>query len=452
MLFTEIKLIEPIQKALVKSGYITATPIQEKAIPYILEGKDVFGIAQTGTGKTAAFTLPVLQLMHLQNKKLYTARTLILAPTRELAAQIGESISEYGSFTHFKKTVIFGGVGQLNQEKELQRGVDIIIATPGRLLDLIEQGHVKLQTIEFLILDEADRMLDMGFINDVKKIIVKLPKKRQSLFFSATMSKSVMELANNFLINPVKVEVNPESSTVEKIEQGVYFVDKDEKDKLLLDIIKPKKINTVLIFTRTKHKANRLSDFLCRNNIKSDAIHGNKSQPQRVAALNNFKSGAIKALVATDIAARGIDIDNISIVVNYELPIDPESYVHRIGRTARAGSDGIAYSFCSNDERDYLRDIEKLIKRTIPVIKHDRHSNFAQNAVGKDARPAPKGQQRDGRGGIGDGRHSSNKSKKKSFKKSEIRTNFDKNKNSSNSFENNSNKNKRSHKFKQNNN
>lgn len=432
MLFTEIKLIEPIQKALVKSGYITATPIQEKAIPKILEGKDVFGIAQTGTGKTAAFTLPILQLMHNQNKKLFTPRTLILAPTRELAAQIGESISEYGSFTHFKSTVIFGGVGQGAQEQALKRGVDIIIATPGRLLDLVEQGHVKLQTIEFFILDEADRMLDMGFINDVKKIIAKLPKKRQSLFFSATMSKSVMELANNFLINPIKVEVTPESSTVEKIEQGVYFVDKDDKDKLLLDIIKPKRITTVLIFTRTKHKANRVSDFLCKNNIKSDAIHGNKSQPQRVAALNNFKSGAIKALVATDIAARGIDIDNISIVVNYELPVDPESYVHRIGRTARAGNDGIAYSFCSNDERDYLRDIEKLIKRTVPVIKHDRHSNFAENAVGKDARPLPKGQQRDGRHGTGEGRdkHAQNKAKK-SFKKSGIRTNFDKNKDSS---------------------
>jgi len=440
MLFTEIKLIEPIQKALVKSGYVSPTPIQEKAIPKILEGKDVFGIAQTGTGKTAAFTLPILQLMFNSNKRLNTPRTLILAPTRELAAQIGDSIREYGSFTHFRQTVIFGGVGQGAQEQALGRGVDIIIATPGRLLDLIEQGHVKLQTIEFLILDEADRMLDMGFITDVKKIIAKLPKKRQSLFFSATMSKSVMELANTFLQNPVKVEVTPESSTVEKIEQGVYFVDNVEKDKLLLNIIKPKKINSVLIFTRTKHKANKIAEFLCRNNIKADAIHGNKSQPQRVTALNNFKSGFIKALVATDIAARGIDIDNISLVINYELPIEPESYVHRIGRTARAGQEGIAYSLCCAEERDYLRSIEKLIKRTIPVMEHDRHSNFAQNAFGKDAKPSKdKNKQRGGRqqgGGSAGQKHEQNKAKK-SFK-----TNFNKNKDSSKSTEDNKHKKK----------
>lgn len=481
MLFTEINLIEPIQKALVKSKYVTATPIQSQAIPHILAGKDLFGIAQTGTGKTAAFTLPILQLMFNQNRRLNTPRTLILAPTRELAAQIGESINEYGAFTKFRQTVIFGGVGQYAQEKSLQRGVDIIIATPGRLLDLIEQGHVNLSTIEFFILDEADRMLDMGFINDVKKIIAKLPKKKQSLFFSATMSNTVLDLAKNFLNNPIKVEVTPQATTVQKIEQGVYFVDKDDKDKLLFEIIKPKRITSVLVFTRTKHKADRICEYLRRNNIKSDAIHGNKSQPQRVNALNNFKTGEIKALVATDIAARGIDIDNISHVINYELPVDPESYVHRIGRTARAGQDGIAYSFCSADERDYLRDIERLIKRQLPVMEHDRHSNFAENATGKDARPLPKGKQRDGArsgmrdsrnkssGGNGNGAKSSGNRDKKSNKpkgnvsgnkeNSNSNSSSTSNKPKQNNFkskfsksEEGSDKNKRFHKFKQNNN
>ena len=417
MKFTEIKLIEPIQKALVKTGYVTATPIQERAIPKILEGRDLFGIAQTGTGKTAAFTLPILQLMHNQNKKFDSPKTLILAPTRELATQIGESVCEYGSFTRFRHTVIFGGVKQFSQEKALKRGVAIIIATPGRLLDLLQQGIVDLSAIEYFILDEADRMLDMGFINDIKKIVKKLPVDKQTLFFSATMSKPISKLAHQFLTNPEKVEVAPESTTIEKIEQGLYFVDKKNKDKLLLDIIKPKHIKSVLVFTRTKHKSDKIVRFLNQNNINSGAIHGNKSQAQREKALNGFKDGKIKVLVATEIVARGIDIDNISHVINYELPNEPESYVHRIGRTARAGTSGIAYSFCTADERDYLREIEKTIKMTIPVIKHNRHCDFAQNAKGKDAKPIPKSQLHNRRG-------SSKKSFSDGQKKSYSKKNF----------------------------
>ncbi len=393
MLFKDIKLIEPIQKALVKSGYVTATPIQAQAIPSVLEGRDLFGIAQTGTGKTAAFTLPILQLMHNDYKKPNRVRTLILAPTRELAAQIGESIGEYGSFTKFRHTVIFGGVKQGPQEQAINRGVDIIIATPGRLLDLMQQRIITLNDIDYFVLDEADRMLDMGFISDIRKIVAKLPTKRQTLFFSATMSQEIQNLANKFLINPLKVEVTPQATTIEKIDQGLYFVDKDDKNQLLLDIMKTKNVTSALIFTRTKHKSNKVAEFLNKNNIIAEAIHGNKSQAHRVKTLSNFKSGKIKALVATEIVARGIDIDNISHVINYEIPNEPESYVHRIGRTARAGSEGIAFSFCSAEERNYLTEIEKLIKIRIPVINHSKHSNFAQNAKGSDAKPAPKVQQ-----------------------------------------------------------
>lgn len=390
MKFIDIKLIEPIQKALVKNGYINPTPIQEKAIPKILEGKDLFGIAQTGTGKTAAFTLPVLQLMYNQSKSSTQPRTLVLAPTRELAAQIGDSFQNYGSFTKFKHTVIFGGINQSSQENALSRGVDIIIATPGRLLDLLNQGFVNLNNIEYFILDEADRMLDMGFINDIKKIIKKLPKERQSLFFSATMSTNISSLAKTFLKNPERVEVTPQATTIEKIKQGLYFVDKENKDQLLLEIIGLDEVKSALVFTRTKHKANKIAKFLSDNKIPSEAIHGNKSQPQRERALNNFKSGKNKVLVATEIVARGIDIDEISHVINYEIPNEPESYVHRIGRTARAGTKGIAYSFCSADERNYVNEIEKIIKQKIPIINHKKHSNFAQNAKGSDAKPIPK--------------------------------------------------------------
>lgn len=392
MLFKDIKLIEPIQKALVKSGYTKATPIQERAIPQILEGKDLFGIAQTGTGKTAAFTLPILQLMHKQNKTSKLPRTLILTPTRELAAQIGDNIKDYGAFTNFKQTVVFGGVAQGPQEKAIRRGCDIIIATPGRLLDLVEQKIIDLSTIEFLILDEADRMLDMGFINDVKKIMSKMPKKKQTLLFSATMSKTITELANKFLRDPQTVKIKPEATTIEKIEQGLYFVDKNDKDRLLLNIIKPKNIKSVLVFTRTKHKANKIAKFLTQNGIGAEAIHGNKSQNQRTETLSNFKSARLKVLVATEIVARGIDIDNISHVINYEIPNEPESYVHRIGRTARAGTRGIAYSFAAADERHYVHEIEKIIKKSIPILDHDRHSETAQNARGADAKPIPKQQ------------------------------------------------------------
>ncbi len=393
MLFKDIKLIEPIQKALVKTNYVEATPIQAKSIPYILDGHDLFGIAQTGTGKTAAFTLPILQLMYeKEGNTKGKIKTLILAPTRELAAQIGVSIIEYGSFTKFNSTVIFGGVAQQPQEKSLARQPQIVIATPGRLLDLMNQKKIDLSSIEYFILDEADRMLDMGFINDVKKIVSKLPTKKQSLFFSATMSKTISDLGKKFLKNPKRVEVAPEATTIEKINQALYFVDTKNKDKLLQDLIIKNNIKTGIVFTRTKHKSNKIAKFLNQNNIRSEAIHGNKSQSQRTNALNDFKAGKIRILVATEIVARGIDINDISHVINYEIPNEPESYVHRIGRTGRAGKSGIAFSFCAADERDYIRSIEKIIDMKIPVIEHELHSNTAQFAKGKDAKPLPKGQ------------------------------------------------------------
>lgn len=392
MLFKDINLIEEIQKALTKSGYVTATPIQAQAIPHILNKSDLLGIAQTGTGKTAAFTLPILQLMFNDKKPGNNPRTLILAPTRELAAQIGESIREYGAFTGFRSTVIFGGVAQEPQVKALCRGIDIVVATPGRLLDLLQQRLVNLNFVEFLVLDEADRMLDMGFINDVKKIIAKLPTKKQTLFFSATMSKPISDLSRSILVNPKRVEVTPESKTIDKIEQGLYYVDTEEKNNLLLEMLNKKDVKSALVFTRTKHKANKIATILSKNGIPAEAIHGNKSQNSRTKTLNDFKSGRLKVLVATEIIARGIDIDNISHVINYEIPNEPESYVHRIGRTARAGTTGVAYSFCAADERDYIREIENIIKMEIPVVMHKKHSEFAQNATGSDAKPIPKSQ------------------------------------------------------------
>lgn len=416
MKFTEINLIKPIQKALVKTGYVTATPIQAKSIPIILEGKDLFGIAQTGTGKTAAFTLPILQLIYNNKKDSDKPKCLILAPTRELAAQIGESIKNYGSLTNLRYTVIFGGVKQFSQERDLANGVEIIIATPGRLLDLLEQGLVKLKEIEYLILDEADRMLDMGFISDIRKIVDKLPRNRQTLFFSATMSKPIEKLAKEFLNNPQKVQISPESTTVDKIEQGVFFIDKNDKDKLLFDQINSKDLKSVLVFTRTKHKSDKIVKYLEKKNISAVAIHGNKSQNQRTEALKGFKTGKIKVLVATEIVARGIDIDSITHVINYEIPNEAESYVHRIGRCARAGKSGIAYSFCSADEREYLRDIVKLIKKDIPVLSHDKHSDFAQNATGKDARPIPKAEFHNKKGGLNKKKKNDGGDKKKSYK------------------------------------
>lgn len=388
MTFHNLNLIDPLQKAIEAQGYTVPTPIQEKAIPEALAGKDIIGIAQTGTGKTAAFVLPILQLM--PEKYPRTLRTLVLAPTRELAAQIGESFSAYGKLMKFKHTVIFGGVGQGAQANAIFRGVDIVIATPGRLLDLMNQRIVSLNNIEFFVLDEADRMLDMGFIHDIKKIIAKLPAKKQTLFFSATMPPQVSGLASQLLKNPVRIEVAPQATTVEIIKQCVFFIDQNAKDKLLLELLLQGHLSRVLVFTRTKHKANKVAAFLNSHHIKSDAIHGNKSQGARTQALQGFKSGKTKVLVATDIAARGIDIDDITHVINYELPNEPESYVHRIGRTARAGAEGTAYSFCSAEERDYLRAIESLIRLKLEVMEHAYHSDAAQNATGQSARPPPK--------------------------------------------------------------
>ncbi len=390
MTFQHLHLIEPLQKALAKQGYTTPTPIQLKSIPDLLTGKDLIGIAQTGTGKTAAFVLPILQRM--TEKYPRVVRVLVLAPTRELAAQIGDSFATYGQFLKFKHTVIFGGVGQGSQVNAISRGVDIIVATPGRLLDLMNQCEVSLKDIEFFVLDEADRMLDMGFIHDIKKIIAKLPQKRQSLFFSATMPPQVSQLAHQLLSNPVRVEVAPQATTAERIKQCVFFVDATVKEKLLLELLLQKHLTRVLIFTRTKHRANKVAAYLTCHNIETFAIHGNKSQNARTLALQNFKSGRTKVLVATDIAARGIDIDDISHVINFELPNDSESYVHRIGRTARAGTDGTAYSFCAADERDFLRDIERLIRLKIEVMPHPYHSDHAQNASGVIARPPPQQQ------------------------------------------------------------
>jgi ATP-dependent RNA helicase RhlE len=371
VLFKDLRLIEPILKALEEEGYETPTQIQQKSIHPILDRRDILGCAQTGTGKTAAFTIPILQLMDehrsSQSKRSRTIDCLILTPTRELAIQIGESIAAYGRHLSIKHHVIFGGVSQHSQVNAIRNGVDILVATPGRLLDLMQQGHISLANIKFFVLDEADRMLDMGFIHDVKKVIAKLPAKRQSLFFSATMPAEIKQLSDVLLKDPVKVEVTPVSSTAEIIQQGVYFVEKHDKQQLLVDILQDQSIESLLVFTQMKHAADKLSKKLISCGISAAAIHGNKSQNARQAALENFKSKKIRVLVATDIAARGIDIDQLSHVLNFELPNVPETYVHRIGRTGRAGASGIALSFCCREERAYLKDIERLIKKTVPV-------------------------------------------------------------------------------------
>jgi ATP-dependent RNA helicase RhlE len=366
--FDSLNLIEPILRALQTEGYTTPTPIQQQAIPIVLEGNDLLGCAQTGTGKTAAFSIPLLQLLYQQKSTHKGIKALILTPTRELAIQIDESIAAYGRHTGLTHAVIFGGVSQLPQTQALKRGVDILIATPGRLLDLMQQGYVSLQQLQFFVLDEADRMLDMGFIHDVKKVIAKLPTKRQTLFFSATMPPEIAGLANNILHQPKKVEVTPVSSTVEKIEQSVYFVEKQDKRALLHHLLADQNIKTVLVFTRTKHGADKVVKDLQRSNIGAAAIHGNKSQNARQRALNDFKTGTLRVLVATDIAARGIDVDQLSHVINYELPDVPETYVHRIGRTGRAGASGIAIAFCDAEEKVNLKDIQKLIGIQIPIV------------------------------------------------------------------------------------
>lgn len=369
MTFEQLELIEPIQKALQQEGYTIPTPIQAEAIPYVLDGYDLLGCAQTGTGKTAAFSIPIIQNLYneRQNGKVRGIKALILTPTRELAIQIGESFTAYGKYAGVKHTVIFGGVGQKPQTDALQRGVDVLIATPGRLLDLTGQGFISLKYLDYFVLDEADRMLDMGFIHDIKRILPLLPKKRQSLFFSATMPPEIERLAGTILHDPQKVEVTPASSTVEKIDQSVYFVEKAEKVSLLTHLLKDSSLESVLVFTRTKHGADKVARVLAKANIGAEAIHGNKSQTARQRALTNFKDHTTRVLIATDIAARGIDVDHLSHVINYELPNVPETYVHRIGRTGRAGRSGVAYSFCDAEEVPYLKDIQRLIGKQIPV-------------------------------------------------------------------------------------
>lgn len=372
MLFKDLNIIDPILKALKIQGYISPTPIQQKAIPEILKGNDLEGCAQTGTGKTAAFAIPILQLLYGRKKDIKGPRNikaLILAPTRELAIQIGENFTSYGKYTGLKNTVIFGGVSQKSQTDALRNGVDILIATPGRLLDLMQQKYISLQNIEFFVLDEADRMLDMGLGHDVKRIIAKLPKVRQTMLFSATMPREISKLIDTILVKPVKIQVAPVSSTIDTIKQSVYLVGKRNKKSLLIHLLKDKSIESVLVFSQTKHGANRLTGDLIKVGIQAQAIHGNKSQNARQLALSNFKEKKIRVLVATDIAARGIDVEELSHVINFDLPDVPETYVHRIGRTGRAGAAGIAVSFCDEEERDSLKRIEKTISKSIPVIK-----------------------------------------------------------------------------------
>ncbi len=374
MSFEKLKLIPPILKALKDEGYIEPTPIQEQAIPLILEGKDLLGCAQTGTGKTAAFALPILQILDggkVTGKGALTIKVLILTPTRELAIQIGESFTTYGKHLGLRHTVIFGGVSQLAQTDALKRGVEILVATPGRLLDLINQGFINLHHIEIFVLDEADRMLDMGFIHDIKKIITHLPapEKRQSLFFSATMPPEISKLADKILANPVKLAVTPVSSTVDRTDQFIYFVAKEDKKLLLAHLLKDKAIISALVFTRTKYGADKLARFLSKAGIYTEAIHGDKSQNARQRVLHNFKTKRTRVLIATDIAARGIDVEELSHVINFEIPNTPETYVHRIGRTGRAGLGGVAISFCDWEEKAYLKDIQKLIAKSITVIE-----------------------------------------------------------------------------------
>ncbi len=372
MQFEDLKIIEPILKALKEEKYTTPTSIQEKAIPLLLNRNDVLGSAQTGTGKTAAFAIPILQQLYEDRQQQNSPRqinALIITPTRELAIQIGESFSTYGRYTGLRNTVIFGGVKQGSQTDALRRGVDILVATPGRLLDLMDQGLVRLNTIEYFVLDEADRMLDMGFINDIKKIIAKLPSKRQSLFFSATMPDNIVGLSRKILKNPKKVEASAVSSTADTIQQYLYYTDRSTKKDLLSFILEDRRIDQVLLFSRTKHGADRITRNLKKDKIKAAAIHGDKAQNARQRALQQFKDGEIRVLVATDIAARGIDIDKLKYVINYDISNIAETYVHRIGRCGRAGDEGISISICEPEENAYIKDIEKLIDQKIEVIK-----------------------------------------------------------------------------------
>ena len=390
MSFGNLNIIDPLCRALAKEGYTAPTPIQTLAIPHLLNGKDLMGIAQTGTGKTAAFVLPILQKISEERRSAMPGvpRALIIAPTRELAAQIDQSFATYGQFLRFRHTVIFGGVRQGPQVKMLSQGVDVLVATPGRLLDLMNQGYIMLKGVEFFVLDEIDRMLDMGFVKDMRRIVSALPAKHQSLFFSATMSRETGEFAEKLLTNPVRIEATPQASTLECITQSVFFVDQNNKFPLLQGLIIEEDMERVLIFSRTKHRADKIAEALNKSRINADAIHGNKSQNQRTKAMHDFKSGRLRVLVATDIAARGIDVDDISHVINFDLPNEPESYVHRIGRTGRAGADGKAYSFCAADERNILRSIERLTRTKVGVMEHKYHSETAKMAVGAAAESA----------------------------------------------------------------
>lgn len=374
MTFKDLELIEPILKALDEKGYTSPTPIQQQAITPALENRDILGLAQTGTGKTAAFTLPIIQQLYLErpNAKKREIKALIITPTRELAIQINDSLKEYTTYTNLKHCVIFGGVKQTAQVNQLKSGIDILVATPGRLLDLMSQGIIRLDNIRHFVLDEADRMLDMGFIHDIKRILPKLPKKKQTLFFSATMPNSIAKLSRSMLNDPIKVEVTPVSSVVDTIEQCVYYAEKDEKRDLLINLLTEDKRKSVLVFSRTKHGADRIARILNKAKITSEAIHGNKSQNARQRALANFKSQETRVLIATDIAARGIDIDSLELVINYDLPDVAETYVHRIGRTGRAGNSGTAITFCAKDERILLKDIQKLIGKTLPIITENK--------------------------------------------------------------------------------
>jgi ATP-dependent RNA helicase RhlE len=398
MPFKSLNIIDPILKALSEEGYSVPTPIQTQAIPIVLQGTDLLGCAQTGTGKTAAFAIPILQLLSADKTfyKKKKIRSLIVTPTRELAIQIDESFKAYGRHTNLNSTVIFGGVNQNPQTSALRAGVDIVVATPGRLLDQINQGHLTLKDVEILVLDEADRMLDMGFIHDVRKILTLVPKKKQTLFFSATMPPEIVKLSSTILNNPSKVSVTPVSSTVDIIKQLVYFVDKGNKNALLVEVLKDPEIKTALVFTRTKHGADKVVKMLQKYNIKAEAIHGNKAQNARQRALTNFKAQTTRILVATDIAARGIDVDDLEYVINYELSNIPETYVHRIGRTGRAGAKGTAIAFCDAEEKEYLRDVEKLISKRITVVNNHPFPLMDHNPV-----KAPKQQ---GRGNPGHSR------------------------------------------------
>lgn len=396
MSFKSLNITDPILRSLNEEGYSNPTEIQSRAIPIALEGNDLLASAQTGTGKTAAFAIPVLQNLgaNPQKRGQKKIRSLIVTPTRELAIQIDESFRNYGRYTGLNSTVVYGGVNQKKQVKQLKKGVDILTATPGRLLDLMNQGHINLSDVEVFVLDEADRMLDMGFIHDIKKIRKALPNKHQTLFFSATLPNSILKLANSLLHNPVKVEIEPESPTVDTITQGLYFVEKGNKKNLLLNILQDAGIESALVFTRTKRNANNVVKLLNKSNINAEAIHGNKSQSARQRALGNFKDQKTRVLVATDIAARGIDVDELKYVINYEVPNEPETYVHRIGRTGRAGADGTALSFVDSVERAYIRDIQKLIGKQIPVMEEHEFATVNGGSSGSQRNQRPSNQGR----------------------------------------------------------